>query len=67
MYELLDADFAKVIKYGEGGRYIGTSFVNRLHAPDDTNTYKFIDSFTLKEYFIHLLEKPVDDVTRLSV
>ena len=36
---------------------IGTSFlfVNLLHVADDTNTYEFIDSFTLKE-FIHLLE-----------
>ena len=65
MYELLDADCVKDITYGEGGRYI--SFVNRLHVLDDTNTYEFIDIFTLKEYFIHLLEKPVDDVTWLRI
>ena len=35
--------------------------------PDDTNIYEFIDIFTLKEYFIHLLEKPVDDVTWLRI
>ena len=37
------------------------------HVPDDTNTYEFIDIFTLKEYFIHLLEKAVDDVTWLRI
>ena len=41
--------------------------LNRLHVPDDTNTYEFIDIFTLKSYFIHLLEEPVDDVTWLKI
>ena len=35
--------------------------------PDDTNTYKFINIFTFKEYLIDLLEKPVDDVTWLRI
>ena len=35
--------------------------------PDDTNTYEFINIFTLKEYFIHILEKPVDDLTWLRM
>ena len=30
---------------------------------DDTNTYEFIDMYTHKEYFLHLLEEPVDDYT----
>ena len=34
---------------------------------DDHNTYEFIDTFTRKEYFFHLLEKPVDDVTWLRI
>ena len=29
--------------------------------------FKFFDIFTLKEYFIHLLEEPVDDVTWLRI
>ena len=33
----------------------------------DTNTHEFINIFTLKEYFIHLLEKPVDDVKWLRI
>ena len=54
VYELLDADFKKLIRLriDEEGRNIGTSFlfVNRLHMPDDTNTYEFNDICTLKEY-----------------
>ena len=34
---------------------------------DDSNRIRFIDIFTLKEYFKHLLEKPVDDVTWLRI
>ena len=30
-------------------------------------THEFIDIFTLKEYFIHLLEDPADDVTWLRI
>ena len=35
--------------------------------PGIYNTHEFIDSFTLKEYFIHLLEEPVDDSTWLRI
>ena len=42
-------------------------FIEYPHELDDTNTYEFIDIFTLKEYFIHLLEEPVDDVIWLRI
>ena len=29
--------------------------------------HEFVDIFTLKEYFIHLLDEPVDDVTWLRI
>ena len=51
----------------ERGRAVDVRFSKYPHVPDDTNTYEIIDSFTLKKYFIHLLEKPVDDVTWLRI
>ena len=42
-------------------------FRKHSHEPDDINTYGFFDIFFLKEYFIHLLEEPVDDVTWLRI
>ena len=51
---------------GLGFEYVGGNlFRKHPHEPDDTNTYGLFDIFTLKEYFIHLLEEPVDDVTWL--
>ena len=66
-YEIIGTDFKYIIKWDideEGNRKTSWLFINRLHVLDvDTNTYEFINIFTLKEYFIHLLEKRVDDVT----
>ena len=49
--------------------HLGTSFLFRtyLRTQDFSNTYEFLDMFTLKEYFIHLLEEPVGDVTWLRI
>ena len=70
-YEIIGADFEKLTTplIDKRGRHIGTSvlFVNRHLVPTLTNPHEFIDIFTLKEYFFHLLEKPVDDVTWLRI
>ena len=68
-YEITGLGFKYVGSYHieERGRAVDIRFSKYQHVPDDTNTYEFIDSFTLKEYFIHLLEKPVDDVTWLRI
>ena len=66
-YEIIGADFAKLTTYGEEGRVINILFVKYPRMTDDTNTYEFIDIFMLKEYFFHLLEEPVDTVTRLRI
>ena len=70
-YEIIDTDFEHNVRLriDEEGRVIGTSFSYRKHphVPDDTNTYGFIGIFTLKEYFLHLFEEPVDDVTWLRI
>ena len=42
-------------------------FRKHPHEPDDTNTYGYFDIFTLKEYFIHLSEESVDDLTWLRI
>ena len=56
------------LRIDEEGRVIGTSFLFRKypHVPDNTNEFRaIVDIFTLKEYFIHMLEEPVDDITWL--
>ena len=60
-YEIIGANFVCINKE--------TPFVFRKDSmqPGQTNTYEFIDMFTLKEYFFHLLEKLVDDVTWLII
>ena len=62
-YEIIGTDFRHITSAGDGSVF----FIKSSHELDDTNTYKFIDNFTLKEYFIHLLEEPVDDVTWLRI
>ena len=67
-YEIIDADFGYNRSEGADERgIIDIRFRKHSRQPDDTNTYKVIDIFALKEYFIHLLEKPVDDVTWLRI
>ena len=64
VYELLDADFESIrVVYGERR----VRFTKHPLQSDDIHEFGFIDIFTLKEYFIHLLEKPVDDVTWLRI
>ena len=67
-YELLDADWIiSRSRNDEEGTVNDVWFVKFPRGTDDINQLKFIDIFTLKEYFIHLLEKPVDDVTWLRI
>ena len=42
-------------------------FTNYPRTRDEIEEFEFLDTFTLKEYFIHLLEKSVDDVTWLRI
>ena len=66
-YELIGEDFesSRVARIHTERGHIGTSFLFRKYplVSDDINNYEFIDVFTLKEYFFHLFEEPVDDVT----
>ena len=68
-YKITGTDFryAGGFTSDEGGRIIGALFRNYPYEPDDINDFRFIDTFTLKEYFIHLLEEPVDTVTWLRM
>ena len=69
-YEITGADIDRYVRLRndeEGGNIVTFWFIKYPHAPDDTNTYEFIDISTLKEYFIHLLEEPVDDITWLRI
>ena len=70
-YEIIDTDFENfgVARLHTERGNIGTSVLFRKYprTQDDTNTCEFIDIFTLKEYFIHLLEEPIDDVTWLRI
>ena len=71
-YEIIGTDFEHNVRLriDEEGRNIGTSFLFRKHphVPDDSNEFRsIVDTFTLKEYFIHLLEEPVDDITWLRI
>ena len=61
-YELTDTDIEHVIitLIDVRGGIIEALFRKHQHEPDDINEFRFIDMFTLKEYFIHLLEEPVD-------
>ena len=61
-YEIIGTDFRTYIA-GEEGR----ALYNKYPLLHDTNGYEFINIFMLKEYFLHLLEKPVDDVTWLRI
>ena len=66
-YEIIGTDFEFLdpVNLGEGARFVGVRFRKYPHEPDDTNKTRFINIFTLKEYFIHLLEEPVDTATWL--
>ena len=69
MCELTDTDIEHVgITFtDERGSIIEALFRKHQHEPDDINESRFIDIFTLKEYFIHLLEEPVDFYTWLGI
>ena len=65
-YKITGTDFVTFI-HREGGN-IGNLFVFRQYAHvDDTNNYNCFDMCTLKEYYFHLLEEHVDDVTWLRM
>ena len=66
-YEIIGTDFGRFITYAEEGRVTNIVFVKYPRPRDDTNEFEFIDIFTLKEYFIHLLEEPVDTRTWLRI
>ena len=68
-YEIIGTDFEFLdpVNLGEGGRFVGVRFRKYPHEPDDTNKIRFIIIITLKEYFIHLLEEPVDTATWLKL
>ena len=57
-YELINTDFEHVG---------GALFSKYPRAPDDINEFRFIYSFTLKEYFLHLIEEPADGITWLKI
>ena len=66
-YKIIGTDFERTTRLSidEEGR---SSFLFRKYPLEvDTNNYGFIDIFTLKEYFIHLLEEPVDNITWLRI
>ena len=51
-----------------GFEHVGEKlFAKCAHRHVDPSTYEFFNIFTLKEYFSHLLEKPVDNVTWLRI
>ena len=52
-YEIIGADFRHITSAGDGSGF----FIEYPHELDDTNTYEYIDIFTLQEYFIHLLKE----------
>ena len=71
-YEIIGTDSEHNVRLhiDEEGRIIGTSFLFRKHphVPNDTNEFGSIfDIFTLKDYFIYLLEEAVDDITWLRI
>ena len=67
-YEIIDTDFycVRVDRY-EGRGITDVWFLKFSHESDDINKFRFIDIFTLKEYFFHLFEEPADDVTGLRI
>ena len=62
VYELKDTDIEHVgiTLTDERGIIIEALFRKHQHEPDDINESRCIDIFTLKGYFIHLFEEPVD-------
>ena len=68
-YEIINADFRQiaVLHNDEEGGITRAYFIKHPREPDDINHFRFIDIFTFKEYFIHLLEKTVDNVTWLRI
>ena len=67
-YEIIGTNFEnfRVGRYDERG-FIDIRFRKHTIPPDDTNEFRFIAIFTLKEYFIHLLEEPVDQIIWLRI
>ena len=62
----IGADFN--LSHAKGDDFGTTAwFVKDLHEPDDIITYKLFEIFTLKEYFFHLFEEPIDDTTWLRI
>ena len=68
-YEIIGTEFEfyDPVNLGEGGRFIGVRFIKYPHKPHGTKQIRFINIFTLTEYFIHLLEEPVDTATWLRI
>ena len=64
-YEIICASFKNIREVIHPEREMSKSSLvfTRYPIVDDHNTYEFIDTFTLKEYFFHLFEEPADDVT----
>ena len=66
-YEIIDTDF-KLNRWERAGEKITRAlFMKHPHEPTDTDTYEVFETFTLKEYFIHVLEEPIDDSTWLRI
>ena len=68
-YEITVTDFEYLGGFSpdEGGRIIDAWFRKYPYVPGDTNNYRFFDIFTLKEYFMHIFEEPIDDIRWLRI
>ena len=66
-YEIIGTDFVHIVRFriDEEGRNIEAPFLftNYPRTRDEIEEFEFPDTCTLKEYFIYLLEKHVDDFT----
>ena len=58
-YEIIGVSFKSIIEtiQTEMGTSESSLVFTRYPIVDDTNTYEFIDTFTLKEFFFHLFEE----------
>ena len=67
-YELLDASWIISLVWNEEERRINDVWFRKdPRGTDDSNRVRFIDIFTLKEYFKHLLEKHIPYILISSV
>ena len=69
--EIIGTDFVHIVRFriDEEGRNIEAPFLfmNYPSTRDEIEEFEFLDTFTLKEYLKHLLEKLADDVTWLRI